>query len=55
MHPPRMILDKQVYFLTSCTHNRIPYFKNNNLCKIVLENLNFYKDKFDFKYYAWVI
>jgi len=55
MHPPRMILDKQVYFLTFCTHKRISYFKDDNLCKIILENLKFYKNKFDFKYYAWVI
>lgn len=55
MHPPRLILNKQIYFLTFCTYKRIPYFNNNILCKIILENLNYYKEKFSFKCYAWAI
>ncbi len=55
MHPLRLILNKKIYFLTFCTYKRIPYFKDQILCKIILENLNFYKNKFHFAYYAWVI
>ena len=55
MHPPRLKIDNKIYFLTICTYKRTQFFKNKYVGNIILESLNFCKDKFDLKIYAWVI
>jgi len=43
------------HFVTSKTFNNYPYFKDEYCCRILLENIKFYGNKFDYEILAWVI
>jgi len=47
--------EKPIYFITSSVTERLPIFFDENLCEIVLKELNFYREKYSFAIYAFVI
>ena len=47
--------ENPIYFITTTITEKLPVFFDENLCKIVLNNLNFYRDKLGFAIYAYVI
>ncbi|MDZ7798274.1 MAG: transposase [Patescibacteria group bacterium] len=48
-------LKNQVHFITINTYKKYWLFKKENLCQIVIDNLNFYRRKFSFKLLGYVI
>lgn len=44
-----------VHFITAKTFQNEPYFKNEKCCLILLEELNFYREKLGFKILGYVI
>lgn len=51
----RIILENYCYFITSNTKDKENTFKDNRAIKILIEDLEFYRKKFDFKLHAFVI
>jgi len=47
--------ENPIYFITTTVANKLPIFFNNDLCEIILKNLNFYREKLSFAVYAYVI
>jgi REP element-mobilizing transposase RayT len=47
--------ENPIYFITTTVTEKLPVFFDEGLCKIVLNNLNFYRDKLGFAIYAYVI
>ena len=48
-------IENQVHFITIDTYKKIKIFDNENLYQIIIDNLNFYREKFSFKLIAYVI
>ena len=44
-----------MHFVTSKTHENIPFFSNNLCCEILLADIRFYQDRLGFVTVAWVI
>ncbi len=44
-----------IHFITARTFKNIPFFKDEKCCKLFLENLKFYRTKFDLKIHAYCI
>ena len=51
----RIILENYCYFITTNTENRENAFKDKKAIKIIIEDLEFYRKKFNFKLHAFVI
>ena len=45
----------KIYFITTVTHQRFPFFKENLFCKLFVENLRICKELKEFKLYAFII
>lgn len=43
------------YFVTSGVHDRRPLFRDTRLCRILVKNLGFYRDRMKFGLHAYVI
>ena len=43
------------YFVTTRINHYEPIFKNRNYCRIIINSLSFYKNKFDYRLIAYVI
>ncbi|MCJ7507141.1 MAG: transposase [candidate division Zixibacteria bacterium] len=48
-------LPNQVHFITTNVFQRIPIFSNVDYCKIVIQKINFYRKRYDFKLIGYVI
>ena len=48
-------LENQIHFITLDTNKKIRLFNNNGLCRIIIDNLKFYRRKFAFKLFGFVI
>ena len=48
-------IKNQVHFITINTYKKIWLFKKEDLCQIIINNLNFYRNKFSFKLLGYVI
>lgn len=48
-------IKNQVHFVTVDTHKKMKIFDNENLYKIIIDNLIFYKKKFFLKLFGYVI
>ncbi|OGY48844.1 MAG: hypothetical protein A2663_00085 [Candidatus Buchananbacteria bacterium RIFCSPHIGHO2_01_FULL_46_12] len=44
-----------IHFITTNTNNRFPFFKDDELCQILADNIEFYEKKFNLEIYSWVI
>ena len=44
-----------VHFVTTGTYNNLPYFRDEECCRVLLEELEFYRNKFDFTLPGYVI
>ena len=44
-------LENQIHFVTIDTHNKNHLFGDNNHCRIIIDNLKFYRNKFLFELY----
>lgn len=53
--PRRIILENYCYFVTTNTHEREKIFKDRKAIRILVEDLEFYRKKFDFGLHALVI
>jgi REP element-mobilizing transposase RayT len=51
----RRFLESRCYFVTTNTHERRQIFIRDSACRIVLHNLEFYRDRGDFWLHAYVI
>ena len=51
----RIYLKDTVYFLTSATYNRYPFFNEEVFCNLFIENLRLCKKIKGFKLYGWVL
>jgi len=47
--------ESPIYFITSTVTEKLPIFFDYALCKIILENLDFYRKKINFAIYGYVI
>jgi len=52
---PKFNDDSYVHFVTANTHNKYPYFRNEESCRILMEELEFYKNKYGFDMVGYVI
>lgn len=48
-------LHNQVHFITTNAFRRMPIFSDVDYCKIVIQKINFYREKYDFKLIGYVI
>lgn len=48
-------LSNHLYFVTSVTHERQKFFLDEQNCRILIDNLKFYRNKLGFKLIAYVI
>ncbi|MBU4332736.1 transposase [Candidatus Parcubacteria bacterium] len=44
-----------IHFVTTNVNNNIFLFNREQYCQIIVDNLKFYRNKYKFKLYAWVI
>jgi len=51
----RIYLKDTVYFLSSATYNRYPFFKEKIFCDLFVENLRLCKQLKGFKLFAWLL
>jgi len=51
----RIITNNRIFFVTWTCKNRYSFFNEENDKKIVLETMNFYREKYKFKIYGYVI
>jgi putative transposase len=51
----RVCEDNLVYFITTNTHERFPYFKEDIFCELFIDNLKVCKKLKRFKLYGFVI
>lgn len=52
---PRFNEDSYAHFITTNTFGYKPIFKDNNTCRILLKNIDFYRNKLGFKLIGYVI
>lgn len=52
---PKFNDNSYVHFVTATTHENRPYFKNEELCRILMEELEFYAKKYGFTLLGYVI
>ena len=48
-------IKNHVHFITINTYKKTRLFSKENLCQIIINNLNFYRSKFNFKLLGYVI
>ena len=48
-------IENQIHFITIDTYNKIHLFKDKNLFEIIIDNIKFYKNKYGFKLFGYVI
>jgi len=41
-----------IHFITTNTNNRFPFFKDDELCQILADNIEFYEKKFNLEIYS---
>jgi len=44
-----------IHFVTFTTYKKYPIFKHEQCCRLFLDNLNFYRDKYNLRIYGYVI
>jgi len=44
-----------IHFVTFRAYKSYPFFKDKSCCQLFLENLEFYRQKYDLKIYAYAI
>jgi len=53
--PPKFCGENHLHFVTSKTYDNVHYFKDSGNCDILVRNLKFYADKYQFEIFAYVI
>jgi len=48
-------IQNDIHFVTTNTSNRLPIFKDDRCCQILIDNLKFYRNKYQLKYFGYVI
>lgn len=51
----RYVIDGAIYFITTNTFNKRWIFENEKFSKILLSNINFYRNEMGFKFFGYVI
>jgi len=52
---PKFNIEGQVHFVTTNVSKKTPLFSDNLFCEIIIRNLEFYRKKFIFELYGYVI
>jgi REP element-mobilizing transposase RayT len=51
----RIKFPNAIYFVTTCTHDRFPYFQNNIFCRLFIRELKMCKELKNFKLYGFCL
>jgi len=54
-HLPKFNDNSYVHFVTATTHGNYPYFKNEEFCRMLIEELGFYTSKASFTLIGYVV
>jgi len=52
---PKFNQESYIHYITTKTFKNYPFFKNEKCCLILLENLDFYREKLGFKILGYMI